>query len=240
MLDDRNRRGEAPLNPLPPVVWALALPMIVLECVLQLADRGLIGGPAGIGWRMTALSRMAFVPEQLVWMWQTGHWPPEDLARLLAYAFVHGGFGHAAFVIVFVMALGKFVGEVFRPVALAALFLGATVGAAVIYTLVLSAVPMLRGPGPMMPLVGGYPGAFGLIGAFTFVLWLRRRAGGATGGGAFNLIGMLMGIRLLFGLLFGGGPDWVAELAGFAVGFGLSFLLVPGGPARLLARLRDR
>lgn len=239
---DAHRPGpQSPLNPLPPVVWALALPMIVLECILQLADAGFIGGAQGIGWRHMAWNRMALVPEILADMWTRRHAQPADLARLLAYAFIHVSFTQAAFVVVFVLALGKFVGEVFRPLALALLFIGSVVGAALIYALVVLNVPALQTPyGQTIPLVGGYPGAFGLIGAFTFIIWLRLGASGGSGWRAFSLIGMLMLVRLLFGLLFGGGPDWVADLAGFAVGFGLSFLLIPGGPARLLAHLRER
>ncbi|MFN3292006.1 MAG: rhomboid family intramembrane serine protease [Gemmobacter sp.] len=229
-MQDRPYGTEPPLNPLPPVVWALAMPIIVLEGVLQLADAGILGGAQGVGWRMTVLTRMAFSPEQLVWMWETRRFLPQDLVRLLAYPFVHVGLAHAAFVVVFVLALGKFVGEVFRPVALALLFLGSSVGAAVIYA----------ATGQTVALVGGYPGAFGLIGAFSFLLWLRLGATGGASWRAFSLIGMLMAVRLVFGLLFGSDPTWIADLAGFAVGFGLSFLLVPGGPARLIAHLRDR
>lgn len=240
-MSQRPEHMEPPLNPLPPVVWALALPMIVLEAVLQLASAGLIGGQDGVGWRLTVLQRMAFVPDQLLWMFETRQFPLPDLARLLAYAFAHVSLSHAAFVVVFVMALGKFVSEVFRPWAVATLFLGSSIGAALIYTAVLNAVPALQlSTGQMMPLVGGYPGAFGLIGAFTFVLWLRLGADGGPSWRAFSLIGMMMAVRLIFGLLFGSGPDWVADLAGFGVGFGLSFVVVPGGPSRLLEHLRQR
>lgn len=229
-MDDRPYGTESPLNPLPPVVWALTLPMIVLEAVLQLADAGLLGGAEGIGWRITVLNRMAFSPDLLSWMWETGRFIPAEVARLFAYAFVHVGFMHAAFAIVFVLALGKFCAEVFRPAAIAAIFLASSAGAALIYTAL----------GQVVPLVGGYPGAFGLIGAFTFVLWLRLGATGGPTWRAFSLIGMLMLVRLIFGIFFGVGPDWIADLAGFAVGFALSFLLVPGGPKRLMARLRER
>lgn len=232
---------QSPLNPLPPVVWALALPIIVLECILQLADRGILGGAQGIGWRMTVLERMAFSPDQLRWMWESGHFPPADVARALAYSFVHVGFTHAAFAAVFVLALGKFVGEVFRPFALALVFIGSAVGAALIYTVITAMVPALQtATGQVVPLVGAYPGAFGLIGAFSFILWVRLGATGGEGWRAFSLIGMLMAVRLVFGLMFGSSPDWVADLAGFAIGFALSFVLVPGGPARLIEHLRNR
>ena len=49
-----------------------------------------------------------------------------------------------------------------------------------------------------------------------------------------------MGIQLVFGLLFGGSNAWVADLAGFAAGFGLSFFLAPGGWAKLREKLRHK
>ena len=57
---------------------------------------------------------------------------------------------------------------------------------------------------------------------------------------AFQLIAMLMGIQLLFGALFGGTNDWVADLGGFATGFLLSFVVSPGGWTRLKGKTRDR
>jgi membrane associated rhomboid family serine protease len=57
---------------------------------------------------------------------------------------------------------------------------------------------------------------------------------------AFTLIGFLLAIQLIFGLLFGANSEWVADLAGFAIGFALSIVLVPGGLSRLVERLRQR
>ena len=58
---------------------------------------------------------------------------------------------------------------------------------------------------------------------------------------AFTLIGMLLLFQLVFGMVFGGtGYGWIAEIAGFAVGFGLSFLLVDGGVARAIRQIRQR
>lgn len=229
-MSDNQHLPQSPLNPLPPVVWALVVPMILIEALLQLADRGIVGGAQGVGWRIQALERMVFLPEQLSWMVQTRQFPPTELARLLIYPFVHLSFSQAAFAVVFVLALGKFVGELFRPIALVVLFFGASILAALAYT----------ASGQIVPLVGGYPGAFGLIGAFTFVLWVRLRARGEEGWQAFGLIGLMMAVRLIFGIFFGTGPDWIADLAGFLAGFLLSFVLIPGGPARLLQLVRRR
>ncbi|MEN9061684.1 hypothetical protein [Ponticoccus litoralis] len=49
-----------------------------------------------------------------------------------------------------------------------------------------------------------------------------------------------MGIQLVFAVLFGGGQDWIADLAGFVTGFVLTTALVPGGLARLIAAVRNR
>lgn len=221
---------QSPLNPLPPVVWALVVPMILLEVIFQLSGQGLIGGADGIGWRMQALERMVFIPEQFLWMVQTGQFPPRELARIVIYPFAHLSFMHAAFVVVFVLALGKFVGELFRPLALVGLFFGSSILAAIVYAAL----------GQKVPLVGGYAGAFGLIGAFSFVLWVRLRQRGESGLQAFSLIGVMILVRLAFGIFGGVAPDWIADLAGFAAGFGLSFVLIPGGPKRLLTLLRAR
>ena len=53
-------------------------------------------------------------------------------------------------------------------------------------------------------------------------------------------LGVLV-FQLVFGLLFGNaGYAWVAEITGFAAGFGLSFLLVPGGWRRVRAQIRGQ
>ena len=240
-MSDNPHLPQSPLNPLPPVVWALVLPMVFLEAVLQAADAGLVGGAQGVGWRMEVLSRMVFLPDQLVFMWESQRFPLQELVRILTYSFVHVSLTHAAFVVVFTLALGKFVGEIFHPLALVALFIGSAVIAALVYTFFVVQIPALRaGQGQMVPLVGGYSGAFGLIGAFTFILWVRLGSSGGESWRAFSLIGLMMLVRLLFGIFFGVSPDWVADLAGFAAGFLLSFVLVPGGPGKLIAYLRSR
>jgi hypothetical protein len=87
-------------------------------------------------------------------------------------------------------------------------------------------------------LIGGYPGAYGLIGAFSYILWVQLRSVGQPQIRAFQLIGFLMMIRLVLGLLFGSDGVWIAELSGFVVGFALSFIVSPGGFVRLRAFIR--
>jgi len=222
---------ETPLNPLPPVVWLILLPIVAMEVVLSAGSLGLAGGQTGIGWRSEALQRFALSPVMLDQMWQAGQVSSDYLMRFVTYAFVHGNLTHAVFAAVFILALGKFVGEVFRGWAVAVVFLGAVLAGGLAYSLV---------PGLQVALYGAYPGAYGLIGAFTYILWAKLAAHHAHRGRAFSLIGFLLGIQLLFGALFGGAPDWIADLAGFGAGFSLSFLVAPGGPAHLLRLIRQR
>ncbi|MFN6951361.1 MAG: rhomboid family intramembrane serine protease [Albidovulum sp.] len=219
------------MNPLPPVVWLILLPILAMEVVLSAGSLGLAGGQAGIGWRADALQRFALSPLMLDQMLTSGRVVPDYLMRFVSYAIVHGNLTHAVFASVFVLALGKFVGEVFQGWAVLVVFLGAVVAGGLAYSLV---------PGLRIALYGAYPGAYGLIGAFTYILWARLGAAHAHRGRAFSLIGFLLGIQLLFGALFGGAPDWIADLAGFGAGFLLSFVVAPGGPAHLLRRMRQR
>lgn len=220
-----------PINPLPWVVWAIALPMIAMELVLSAGESGLVGGPTAIGWRVDALQRFAVAPELVRWMFANGVWPLDGLLRFVTYPFVQGSVTQAVFVVVMLLALGKMVGEVFRWWAVLAVFLLSSIVAALGF----SALPFIEAP-----LFGGYPGVYGLIGAFTWLLWTRLRGTGAAQYRAFSFIAFLMGVQWLFGLIFGAAPWWIAELMGFATGFLLSFAVSPGGLSTLRARLRNR
>ncbi|WP_040671392.1 rhomboid family intramembrane serine protease [Rhodobacter ferrooxidans] len=228
MQTDHN---AAPLNPLPPVVWLLALPIIAMEVVISLGARGLVGGPMAVGWRLDAVEKFAFSSALMRAMWDAGQFPLDGMMRLISYPLVHANFTHALFVVVILLALGKMVGEVFRWWAVLVVFFGAAAVGALAYALV---------PGTAAPLIGGYPPVYGLIGAFTFLLWVNLAATGANKYRAFSLIGFLLGFQLVFGLAFGGGLDWVADLAGFATGFVLSFVVSPGGWGRVMQKIRDR
>jgi membrane associated rhomboid family serine protease len=220
-----------PLNPLPMIVWVLALPLIAVEVIVQLGASGFVGGPAGAGWRLTAAEWFAFVPDQLRRALETGEWSLDAVWRLVSYVLVQGDIASTLFVVVMLLALGKMVGEIFRWWAVALVFLGAAAVGALVYTLAL--------PGNQIPLIGGFPAVYGLIGAFTFLIWVRQVATGGSQLRAFSLIGVLMGVQLFFGLLYGG-LGWVAELAGFCTGFLLSFVVAPGGWGRVMRRLRNR
>jgi membrane associated rhomboid family serine protease len=229
MQTDHN---AAPFNPLPMIVWVLALPIIAMELVLAAAGAGLVGGAGGIGWRLQAVERFGMFPELLRYQVETGGQPYEELLRLVAYPLVHASFTHALFAVVILLALGKMVGEIFRWWGVLVVFFGASIAGALAYGLL---IPDLR-----TPLLGAYPAVYGLIGAFTFLLWTNLARKGANKYRAFSLIGALLFFQLVFGVLFGGTWDWVADVTGFATGFLLSFVVSPGGWARVVEMIRQR
>ncbi|SEO03083.1 Membrane associated serine protease, rhomboid family [Salinihabitans flavidus] len=221
--------NHSPINPIPPVVVALFLVVIGIELAFVLGARGLVGGPQAVGWRLGAIQTYAFSDDIFIWMATNGIWPLEHLMRFVSYLFVHANFTHALFGSAMVLALGKFVGEVFSGWKVLVIFVLSGAAGAFGFTLFLTT---------SAPLLGVFPGVYGLIGAFTFLMWLKLGQMGANQYRAFLMIGLLLGIQLLFGLIFGGNGDWVADLVGFVTGFLLSFVLVPGGWARIRARLR--
>lgn len=226
----REGYDQSPLNKISPVVWGVLLPILAMELVVSIGGLGL-AGPQGTGWRLMALERFALSPRMLGYMFETGEWRLDALMRFVTYSLVHVSFVQTLFAGVFILALGKMVSEVFRPWAFLVIYISSAVIAGVVYSLI---------PGIEAALYGAFPPAYGLIGAFTFVLWARLGAMHANRAGAFTLIGGLLAMQLLFAALFGGSPEWIADVAGFASGFGLSFLVAPGGPAAMLARIRRR
>lgn len=224
-----NPEHNHPVNPLPPVVVALFLMIAGIEGAFWLGEQGVIGGDSAIGWRMGAIQKYAFSGEIVDWMVRNRTFPAEHAIRFVTYGFVHVSFTQALFACVFLLALGKAVGDVFGGPATLFVYLASGIGGAAIYWLVLN---------EPFPLIGGLPHAYGLIGAFTFLLWLKLGALGESQMRAFSLIGVLMGIQLVFGVIFGSQPDWVADVGGFATGFLASFFVSPGGWRRIRERIR--
>lgn len=222
---------EPPVNPLPGIVVALALPIVAIELWLGAGARGFVGGPEAIGWRLDAIREYGFFSELLGFMYLTGQWSIEHVARFLTYPFVHFNFTHALMVLVFLLALGKMVGEIFSTVAFLVVFFGSAFLGAVAYAVIAH---------DATPLVGGYPAVYGLIGAYTYLLWVQAARMGTSQYRAFTLIGFLLALQLIFGVLFGGNRQWIAEVAGFGSGFLLSFLVGPGGWQQIRQKLRAR
>lgn len=212
------------VNDISPVVAAIFGLMVALELVFAAAGAGLIGGQLGIGWRVEAVQDYGLNGALIDFMWERGVWPAKELLRFVTYPFLHGNFIHMAVAGAIFLAMGKFVGDRFSTLAMIVLVLVSAVGGGLAWGLL---------SGDQGWMIGGYTMAYGLIGALTYIQWLEARRIGARQISAFQLIGMLMAIRLILGLLFGTDSQWVGEIAAFVIGFLASFVLSPGGFARL-------
>lgn len=234
---------NGPLNQLPPVVWALVLPLIAIEVVLGLGEAGLAGSNgAGLGWRLQAMQQFAFLPDAMWWMVENRRFPLAELARVVTYVVINASVTNALFAGVMLLAIGKVVGEVFRWWAVLAVVLAGILAAALAFMLL---------PTNGLPLLGSFPAIYGLIGGFTYILWRRGQAVGAHRFAAFRMIGLLLAIQPIFAVLAWvmspANPFqiyllwvWIADLVAFAAGFLLSFVVAPGGWIALKGRLRSR
>ncbi len=222
---------QPPVNPMPPSVLLLFLAIAETEAALSLGEAGIVGGPGAVGWRLALIRDYGFSGDIFDWMVSGGQYSFRQAARLVTYPFIHLGFSHSIFAVVLLLALGKMVAEAMGQIAFLAIFFGASIFGALVYGLLLN--------DPMW-LSGAYPGVYGLIGGYSFVTWRKLAGRGAEQYRAFSLIAVLMGLQLVWGVFFETGMLWVAELAGFVAGFGLSYLFAPGEWARLRARLQRR
>ena len=223
--------NENPVNPIPPVIIALVLIIVLVEAAFSAAGAGLIGGAHGIGWRISAVEDYGFSP--VIWelVVERGNYAWELVRRFVTYAFIHQSFTGALFAGALTLALGKYVGDIFRNIPTLIVFLLSTIVGASVFGMIVEGG---------QPLIGAYTPVYGLIGAYTYIVWLSLGAMGQNQMKAFRLIGVLLGIQLAFGLLFGSNEMWIAELAGFVTGFVSSVVLAPGGWAALVNRMRDR
>ncbi|PWG17787.1 rhomboid family intramembrane serine protease [Salibaculum griseiflavum] len=223
--------NQSPFNAIPPVPLALVLLIAGVELVFSAAESGFVGGPSGIGWRAGAMQDYAFAPAVVEQVFGAGDFGVDMLRRFVSYIFIHYSFTHTLWACVLLLALGKFVGEAYRPVPFVILFFGSAIFGALVYGLFSP-----RNVG----LVGAYPGIYGLIGAYTYMMWLTLGRMGENQYRAFTLIGILMGLMLVWSMIFGATPIWIAEATGFVIGLALAPLVAPGGWQQFLSRVRQR
>ncbi len=222
---------ESPFNTVPLAPLALVAVIVVVELVLSAAANGFAGGAQGIGWRAGAFQDYAFAPAVMTEIFERGRGSIDMWKRFVTYAFVHVSFTHALWATVLLLAMGKYVGEILRPLPFLLLFFVTTIGGAAIYGL---SSPINT------PLLGAYPGVYGLIGAYTYLMWLTLGRLGENQLKAFQLIAVLMGLLVIYSMLFGSTPTWIAEVSGFVIGLFISPLLAPGGWDAFLTRIRNR
>jgi len=220
--------ADSPFQRLPPLAVGLASLILAIEAAFQLGARGLLGGPGAVGWRIEAMTLFGLSSPLLRQAAEIRTLDAGALLRLGTYPFIHLGATHAVFGAVLTLALGKAVSERFSAGAMTGILVAGAFGGALSYVLFFDGRTLL---------VGIYPAVYGMIGAYTWSLWMEREGRGRIM--AFRLIGVLLVLQLIVRLTIGGGPEWIADLGGFAAGFAASFVLAPDGGARL-RRLRDR
>ena len=232
--------NASPFNDIPPVVVMLVVLIGVIELAFQAGSAGLVGGQEAVGWRVTMMERFGFFDLVFELMRESRQTPIDGLMRFFTYVFVHFAAMHAIFACVMLLAIGKFVGERFSGISVLIIFFTSAAAGAIAFGLMADGRAML---------IGAYPAIYGLLGAFTWTLFMSYERAGENRIKAFQLIGILMGLQLAFRLLGGvlgagdAGPDWIADLTGFVVGFALSYVLAPDGPRRVadwVSRMRNR
>ena len=214
------------VNPLPPVVIILFLIIVVCEIYVAGAEASLWGD---FDARINLIRQFAFMPEEFGRALSSGLLVPELFWRMITYPFLHGSLMQSIFASVFILAMGKFVGEILGNIAIIAIFFASAIFAALGFSLFTSS---------SFPLFGGFPAAYGLIGAFTFVLFSRTKGLLSQQLMAFRLLGVLLLINIGFSLLQDGPPLWVAELSGAATGFISAAIIHPGGIRFMINRFR--
>jgi len=228
---------QSPFHALPPLVIMLTLAIIGIEAAFQLGEANLVGDPRSLGWRLAAVERFAFSPAVLERVWIAGDYSPDLLWRFFTYPFINLQLTQVAFCAALTLALGKYTVEYYGSLRVVFLYLLASAAGAIVYGVLVEG---------RYPLVGGFTPVYGLIGAYTYALWLRLGRAGERQIMAFRLIGFLLLIQLIFGVTYGvmasapPPPHWIAELAGFVTGFALSLILAPGGWTAFLSRMRER
>lgn len=223
--------NENPFNAVPPVPLLLFVVIAGVELTLSAAGAGFLGGAQGVGWRSAAFQDYAFAPAVMTEIFERGRGSFDLWKRFVTYPFIHLGFTHALWGAVLMLALGKFVGEKFHPLSFVILFFLCAVLGAAVYGLL---------SWQNTPLIGAYPGLYGLIGAYTYLMWLTLNRMGQNQLKAFQLIAVLLGIMLIYAMLFGSTPTWIADVAGFVIGLFAAPLLAPGGWSAFLNRMRQR
>ena len=154
--------NEPAVNPIPPVVIVLCLIVVLVELVLSAAAAGMIGGLQGLGWRINAMQDYAFFPAVLDRVISVGDYSMNVMKRFVTYGFVHASFTQALFAAALLLALGKFVGDVFSAGAVLLVVFGSMIFGAVVFGLIAEG---------NTPLLGIYPAVYGLIGAYTYLIW---------------------------------------------------------------------
>jgi membrane associated rhomboid family serine protease len=219
------------VNPIPTAILVILSGIILVEVLLFFSFGGLVGRSGVAADRLFLMQHYGVPPDLANWMLETSNFSINYVSRFIFYPFINLSSLSVVFAAVLLLALGKMVGEVFSALSVFLIWFLSTTLAAFFYSMSATNGQIL---------VGSYPGVYGFVGAYTFVSWITSRlAKNRSQSQAFSLIVALMSIQLLFSFLFGTGQLWIADFAGFVVGFIISFFIIPGGIKGVLSILRS-
>ena len=228
-MSDYNRSPI--VNPIPTSILLIFFGIILVEAFLIFGFGGPLGKTETTIERLTLVQNYGVPPNLATWMFETGNFSIDYVSRFIVYPFINLSGLSVVFAAVLLLALGKMVGEFFSAFSVILIWLLSTFFAAFFYSISATDEQIL---------VGSFPGVYGFVGAYTFVSWITLRlAEKKNQSQAFALIVTLMSVQLLFSFLFGTGELWIADFAGFVIGFVLSFFLSPGGIKTVLSILRN-
>lgn len=233
-MSEHQPNTTAIFNPISWVVIILTLMIVGVEVVLQLGERGIIGGVQGATWRIYLLRNFAFHDAVFEHIVQNRRVELATLWPFLTYPFLHLSIGHVAIGATIFPAMGKTISEKFSNIAVVVLFVACSVVGALVFGIFSN---------QSFPLVGAYPAVYGFISAYTWIEYNRLKALGKSTWPAFQLILMLLVIRAVFAIFFGMRNSWTADFSGLLTGFLLSFVLAPDGRERIrswIAAARNR
>ncbi len=218
------RLARYPINPLPPLIAVLACAIVGIELLFQLGHYRIVGGASAFGWRINALQDWAFQGSLLEYAYQTGRLGTEAAVRIFTYPFVNESFHPAFFGSVLLLALGTAVSKVYPGWAVVLVLVLSTVTGAVVFTIA---------EGGDRLLTGDFPAVYGLLGLYTWSLWINAEPGTSERWQAFRLVGLLTTLQLLALAIYGRGSNLLGELSCFVLGFVVAFVVGPGSRERL-------
>ena len=219
------------VNPIPTAILAILSGIVLVEVFLFFGFRDLVGKSGVAAERLFLIQNYGVPPDLANWMFETSNFSIDYVLRFITYPFVNLSSLSVVFAAVLLLALGKMVGEVLSALSVILIWFLSTTLAAFFYSISATNGQIL---------VGSYPGVYGFVGAYTFISWITLRlAKNKNQSQAFSLIVALMSVQLLFSFLFGTGQLWIADFAGFVIGFIISFFVSPGGIKGVLSILRS-
>jgi len=225
--------SQSVLNPISPFLLLIAAVAAMVEIVLILGEADLIGGPQSHNWRAIWAQDFGFYDPIFEQFRETGislFFAQPDLAHsFITYPFIHYNSPSALVGCVIFLAVGRAVSLRFSVWAALIIFFAGIITAALAYGLV--SASGLR-------LLGLFQPSCALIGAYCWSEYRFRHVAGQPVWPAFRIVFFLAILNIVQYLFFQPTDFWVAELAAFLIGFGLSYLLAPGASRRLVAKLR--